>query len=117
MTKICGDGDCIEAPVKPKEVFPDLKVLPRPEPDNTMKSDHDAWLLEYDQWRALSCPCGRGYFCREHGSWITKDDIISGIAPTADAQKKGTCPSYHLGEQRYEPYWRLGVFGHGAVLV
>jgi hypothetical protein len=95
--KPCGDGGCKSPENKPKEVFPDLKVLPRPEPDSAMKDDHDAWLQEYDQWCALRCPCGRGYFCREHGSWTSKDDIASGIATTAEEQKKGSCPYYHYG--------------------
>ncbi|KAI1125327.1 hypothetical protein F5Y10DRAFT_247407 [Nemania abortiva] len=93
---LCGDGNCYVMD-NPKEIFPDLEVLPRPEPDLAMKEDHAAWLQEYDQWRALRCPCGRGYFCREHGSWVSKDDVIAGMAATADEQEKGSCPSYHYG--------------------
>ncbi|KAJ8122471.1 hypothetical protein ONZ43_g1345 [Nemania bipapillata] len=97
MAPFCADNICKNSPPEPKELFPDLQVLPRPEPDPAMKDDHDAWLQEYDQWRALRCACGRGYFCREHGSWVSKDDIRSGVAATADEQKKGSCPSYHYG--------------------
>ncbi|KAI0546379.1 hypothetical protein F4679DRAFT_598710 [Xylaria curta] len=93
---MCGDGDCRE----PEEMFPDLQVIPRAEPDPSMKDDHDAWLLEYEQWRELTCPCGRGYFCREHGRWISKDDVISEKALTKDEQKKDGCPSYHYEELR-----------------
>ncbi|KAI0109004.1 hypothetical protein GGR51DRAFT_514008 [Nemania sp. FL0031] len=90
----CGDGNCI-IPGNPKRMFPGLEVVPRPEPDPSMKEVHDVWLQEYDQWRMLRCPCGRGYFCREHGSWISKDDVVSGTAASADEQKKGACPGHH----------------------
>jgi hypothetical protein len=62
-----------------------------------MKDDHDAWLQEYDEWGALKCPCGRGYFCREHGSWISGEEVGSGIAAASDKQKQGSCPAYHYG--------------------
>ncbi|KAH6619654.1 hypothetical protein B0J18DRAFT_492436 [Chaetomium sp. MPI-SDFR-AT-0129] len=34
-------------------MFPDLKVLPHPEPDSAIKGDHEAWQQEYEQWQGL----------------------------------------------------------------
>jgi hypothetical protein len=83
-----------------REMVPGLQVRPRPEPEPAMKDDHDAWLQEYEQWGKLKCPCGRGYFCRVHGSWISGDEVSSGIAGAWNEQKQGSCPSYHYGGQR-----------------
>ncbi|KAJ8130996.1 hypothetical protein O1611_g2630 [Lasiodiplodia mahajangana] len=99
MTSECDDAGC-KKPDDPKKMFPGLEVLPRPEPNPALKGDHDSWLQEYNQWSVLRCPCGRGYFCREHGSWITKEDVIAGTAATADEQKKGSCPTYHYEGQK-----------------
>jgi hypothetical protein len=79
---------------------PGLQVRPRPEPMLATKDDHDAWLQEYEQWGKLKCPCGRGYFCRMHGSWISGDEVGSGIAAPWNEQKQGSCPNYHYGGQR-----------------
>lgn len=79
-------------------VFPELRVRPRPEPKGTTKDDHDAWTKEYQQWGHLTCPCFRGYFCREHGSWIPGADVGSGLAPPLNEQKPGRCPAYHYGK-------------------
>lgn len=78
-------------------MYPELRVRPRPEPDKMRMDDHDAWADEYKHWGALRCPCGRGYFCREHGDWISGDEVGSGTAVAADTQKHGLCPSYHYG--------------------
>ncbi|CAH0019508.1 unnamed protein product [Clonostachys rhizophaga] len=41
------------------------------------------------------CDCGRGYFCREHGDWISGPEVGSGIAPSREDQKHGFCPANH----------------------
>ncbi|KAH8688944.1 hypothetical protein GQ44DRAFT_765612 [Phaeosphaeriaceae sp. PMI808] len=93
----CGSADCWVNRGNLHKVFPGLQVRPRPEPNPAVKDDHDTWLQEYNQWGALKCPCGRGYFCREHGSWISGEEVGSGIAATSDEQKPGSCPAYHCG--------------------
>ncbi|KAJ7291585.1 hypothetical protein C8J57DRAFT_1458384 [Mycena rebaudengoi] len=82
-------------------MFPSLHVLPRPEPESasgSLKDAHDAWAVEYQQWGALKCPCGRGYFCRLHGSWISGEEVGSGAAATCEMQRPGSCPGYHSGD-------------------
>ncbi|KAI1170613.1 hypothetical protein F4777DRAFT_105042 [Nemania sp. FL0916] len=86
-------------PRRPQDVFPGIKVLPRPQPDPAIGDDYNAWLQEYDQWRELRCSCGRGYFCRQHGSWISGNDVKSGRAADVNEQNTGSCPSSH-----YEDY-------------
>ncbi|KAI6085113.1 hypothetical protein F4821DRAFT_279657 [Hypoxylon rubiginosum] len=79
-------------------MFPNLDVFPRPEPEPANKDDHDIWLQEYEKWGSLKCPCGRGYFCRCHGSWVSGLEVGSGKAPTWDQQKRDLCPDYHYGD-------------------
>lgn len=62
-------------------VFPGRQVRPRPQPTPTTKDNHNAWLQELFQAVALKCPSGRGYFCREHGSWISSEEVGSCIHP------------------------------------
>ncbi|KAJ9132663.1 hypothetical protein NKR19_g9228 [Coniochaeta hoffmannii] len=76
-------------------MFPDLKVLPRPEPESAAQEAHDAWQQEYEQWQRLRCGCGRGYFCREHGTWISGPEVGSEVAVTWEQQQRGSCPEYH----------------------
>lgn len=76
-------------------MFPQLKVYPRPEPDISRVDEHRAWKKEYDQWVNIRCPCGRGYFCREHGDWISGDEVGAKGAVNADAQQPGSCPRSH----------------------
>ncbi|KAF4456162.1 hypothetical protein F53441_1646 [Fusarium austroafricanum] len=82
------------------EMFPTLTVLPRPEPFAEDSSNHDHWLKDFDQWGSLRCQCGRGYFCREHGDWISGDEVGSGAAITGDKQRRGHCPSYHYSGEK-----------------
>jgi len=81
-------------------MFPGLQARPRPEPNLSVKDNHDAWLQEYHHWGALKCPCGRGYFCRAHGSWISGEEVGSGAAVASDEQQQGSCPAYHYGGRR-----------------
>ncbi|KAK3989752.1 hypothetical protein QBC44DRAFT_369812 [Cladorrhinum sp. PSN332] len=80
------------------EFFPSIQFHPRPPPSPASGKEYDAWLKEYEQWGALRCPCGNGYFCREHGSWISGAEVTSGTTCTAEEQKQGSCPSYHYGD-------------------
>ncbi len=91
----CWHGRCAATKQNLPETFPELKSRPRPEPDSPTGSDHDAWKAEYEQWGALRCSCGRGYFCREHGSWISGEEVGSDMAPPGEKQQRGQCPSYH----------------------
>ncbi|KAK3947909.1 hypothetical protein QBC32DRAFT_352884 [Pseudoneurospora amorphoporcata] len=79
------------------EIYPNLTVRPRPEPQSN-DNDHDKWSNEYEQWGPLRCPCGNGYFCREHGDWIPGDEVGPGKAVPADQQRQGACPSSHYEE-------------------
>jgi len=95
----CGSANCRRVDRDNiHEMFPGLQLRPRPEPNPAVKDDHDTWSQEYNRWGALKCPCGRGYFCREHGSWISGEDVGSGIAAASDEQKQGSCPAYHYGD-------------------
>ncbi len=80
-------------------MFPDLVHRPRPEPNPAEKGDHGAWLNEYKEWGALTCPgsCEKGYFCRQHGSWISGREVADGVAAPASSQAQDTCPAYHYG--------------------
>lgn len=80
-----------------RKVYPRLAVLPRPEPAADTKESHDGWQQEYEQWGTIMCPCGRGYFCRQHGSWISGEEVGTGVAAAQTAQAGGSCPSYHYG--------------------
>ena len=35
------------------------------------------WEKDYEQWRHITCPCGRGYFDRQ-GVWISGADVRDG---------------------------------------
>ncbi|PNP73790.1 hypothetical protein FNYG_12980 [Fusarium nygamai] len=85
-------------------MFPTLKVLPRPEPAEGSSEDHKRWLEESEKWTSLRCKCGRGYFCREHGDWISGNDVGAGKAVTGDQQQPGSCPSYHYDDSEREIY-------------
>jgi hypothetical protein len=76
-------------------MFPNLTALPRPEPSVVETDDHGHWLKECEQWASLRCACGRGYFCREHGDWVSGEEVGSGAAIAADQQQPGCCPHYH----------------------
>lgn len=76
-------------------MFPGIDVFPRPEPDAQAVQEHEVWEEEYGHWGSLRCPCGRGYFCREHGDWISGDTVGDNLAPHGDRQKPGACPSSH----------------------
>jgi len=94
----CYDGFCIKSKDN-LHTFPGLRVLPRPELDPASKHDHDAWLQEYEQWGGFKCPCGRGYFCHQHGSWISGGEVGSGAAAASDNQTQDSCQAYHYGGQ------------------
>lgn len=81
-------------------MFPSLTAFPRPEPSVVGTEDHDHWLKEYKQWASLRCRCGRGYFCREHGDWVSGEEVGSGTAIGADQQQLGSCPHYHYTGER-----------------
>ncbi|KAJ7291576.1 hypothetical protein C8J57DRAFT_1587913 [Mycena rebaudengoi] len=96
----CADAGCKTTKANIRQMFPGLHVLPRPEPESSsgsLKDAHDAWAVEYQQWGALKCPCGRGYFYRLHGSWISGEEVGSGAAATCEMQRPGSCPGYHSG--------------------
>ncbi|KAK3303840.1 uncharacterized protein B0T15DRAFT_285848 [Chaetomium strumarium] len=84
---------CVSTKNNLHEMFPDLEVLPRPEPNYASKEEHISWQQEYEQWRGLRCGCGRGYFCREHGSWISGLEVGSKVAVTWEQQQRGLCPN------------------------
>ncbi|KAJ7291588.1 hypothetical protein C8J57DRAFT_1212031 [Mycena rebaudengoi] len=47
---LCGDGGCKTTKANIHQMFPGLRVLPRPEPDSASgitKDAHDAWAVEY----------------------------------------------------------------------
>src|SRR3954447_1141214 len=103
QTLNCGEG---EKPPNSKNlhtVFPELHVRPRPRPVESHKDDYDAWLKEYGEWRNVRCPCGTGYFCREHGSWVSGQEVRDGIAAAADEQKEDSCPASHYEGQCGHP--------------
>ncbi|KAK4223969.1 hypothetical protein QBC38DRAFT_486553 [Podospora fimiseda] len=97
----CFTMHCVQGNDPKKEtlhtVFPELHVRPRPRPVNASKTDYDAWTKEYDEWRNLRCPCGTGYFCRDHGSWVSGQQVRDGVAAPVDEQKEGSCPASHYG--------------------
>jgi len=74
--------------------FPNLKFRPRAEPDHKDR-DHREWKKEYEYWRDLRCECGLGYICREHGGWISGDEVRTGTAPASERQQRGSCPKSH----------------------
>ncbi|RSL81983.1 hypothetical protein CEP52_017075 [Fusarium oligoseptatum] len=78
-------------------MFPTLTALPSPEPPANDSDDYTRWVKECEQWGSLRCQCGRGYFCREHGDWISGEEVGSGLAVAGDQQQPGSCPSYHYG--------------------
>ncbi|KAI0893657.1 hypothetical protein F4806DRAFT_504073 [Annulohypoxylon nitens] len=94
----CMHGSCRVNKNDMPEKFPALKVFPRPEPPID-QDDHESWIREYNQWGSLRCACGRGYFCREHGDWISGEEVGSGLAVAGDNQKRGSCPIYHYQPQ------------------
>jgi hypothetical protein len=96
-------------------MFPALKVLPRPEPAEGSSEDHKHWLEESEKWTSLRCKCGRGYFCREHGDWISGNEVGAGKAVTGDQQQPGSCPSYHYDGESKSPILWYGT-NHGQTL-
>lgn len=91
----CWQGGCLTTKDNLRETFPVLRAPPRPEPDSRNKADHPAWEKEYNNWGTLRCRCGNGYFCREHGDWISGEEVTSGVAVDGKNQKKGGCPGSH----------------------
>ncbi|CAI6093026.1 unnamed protein product [Clonostachys chloroleuca] len=78
-----------------KSKFPNLTVLPRPEPGQDSAAEHALWEAEFEQWGGLQCGCGNGYFCREHGDWISGGEVRHGHALPRGDQKNGCCPTHH----------------------
>ncbi|CAH0026226.1 unnamed protein product [Clonostachys rhizophaga] len=78
-----------------KSEFPSLTVLPRPEPSQDSAAEHALWEAEFEQWGGLQCGCGNGYFCREHGDWISGGEVLHGHALPRGDQKNGCCPTHH----------------------
>ncbi|KAF5252569.1 hypothetical protein FANTH_2463 [Fusarium anthophilum] len=101
---LCGGPGCRVTLENITQMFPALKVLPRPEPAEGSSEDHKHWLEESEKWRSLRCKCGRGYFCREHGDWISGNEVGAGKAVTGDQQQPGSCPSYHYDDSERETY-------------
>ncbi|KAM3558970.1 hypothetical protein ARSEF4850_004357 [Beauveria asiatica] len=91
----CGQAWCMVTGQNLSQIFPNLQILPRPEPSCDDEEAHKAWQEEYSHWGLLRCECGRGYFCREHGDWISGDEVGDGVAPTGSSQKAGSCPGSH----------------------
>ncbi|KAF5012501.1 hypothetical protein FDECE_1454 [Fusarium decemcellulare] len=116
-TTVCGGPGCLVTLENIKEMFPTLKVLPRPEPSTNDLQDHKNWLEESEQWSSLRCKCGRGYFCREHGDWISGEEVGSGEAVAGDQQQPGACPGSHYEDFHRQSYVgqrdspRIGVSG------
>lgn len=78
------------------EHFPELQgITPRPEPDyNDVDAWHE-WNEEYQLWGNVKCPCRTGYFCKEHGEWISGADIKAGNAPYQEQEDYFDCPPRH----------------------
>ncbi|KAK8150859.1 hypothetical protein G3M48_005954 [Beauveria asiatica] len=110
----CGRDWCMVTGQNLSQIFPNLQILPRPEPSCDDEEAHKAWQEEYSHWGLLRCECGRGYFCREHGDWISGDEVGDGVAPTGSSQKAGSCPGSHYedGSERMTYIGQRDGFEH-----
>ncbi|CAH0055147.1 unnamed protein product [Clonostachys solani] len=91
----CRSATCYIGLGNIKSEFPNLTVLPRPEPSQDSVAEHALWEAEFEQWGGLQCGCGNGYFCREHGDWISGGEVLHGHALPRGDQKNGRCPTHH----------------------
>ncbi|CAH0003704.1 unnamed protein product [Clonostachys byssicola] len=91
----CRSASCYIDLSNIKSKFPNLTALPRPEPSQSRAAEHTLWKAEFEQWGGLQCGCGNGYFCREHGDWISGGEVRHGHALPRGDQKNGCCPTHH----------------------
>jgi len=78
-------------------------ATPRAEPTDATSADYKEWLGEYKDWAVIRCPgpCRLGYYCRQHGLWITGLEVRDGQALKAEDQKNdpsdvnNKCPGWH----------------------
>jgi len=65
--------------------------MPSPRPDES-DPGFAQWLEEYhSSWRDATCPCGRGYFCQEHGRWISGSKLPDTSYRDHDHQGYSSC--------------------------
>lgn len=65
--------------------------MPSPRPDES-DPGFAQWLEDYHGfWRDATCPCGRGYFCQEHGRWISGSKLPNTSYRDHDHQGYSSC--------------------------
>ncbi|KAK0703950.1 hypothetical protein B0T26DRAFT_518417 [Lasiosphaeria miniovina] len=78
-----------------RQKWPDLKYLPRPEPEDAKSKDHARWSAEYQHWRGLKCGGKWGYFCRKHGEWVSCSEVEQKLVCEQNQESESSCPVSH----------------------
>ncbi|KAK0614393.1 hypothetical protein B0T14DRAFT_499673 [Immersiella caudata] len=109
----CGSspGSCFTPMTKElKKLHPQLKVdgkwiLPWAEPDPTDDPEgHRQWRREFPRWKdTIKCPCGKGYFCRQHALWVRGHEAKDKYQRELDQYGYPNCPQWHHDNPDLDP--------------
>ncbi|KAK1765429.1 hypothetical protein QBC33DRAFT_590907 [Phialemonium atrogriseum] len=72
----------------------EVRPMARTAPDDTHQ--HGKWMEQYLSWREIcKCPCGKGYYCRQHGAWVRGDEAEDEYQSERDHCGYPNCPARH----------------------